>query len=72
MPSGAWLDADFAHLDPYPSVGVSEFGRMWCECPECGMVDITPYGDARHLKCGCLGWFDPELWVGAEIRDPGQ
>jgi hypothetical protein len=64
-----WLDPAFADRDPYQKVGVADGGRMWCECPRCGMVGITYYGDARYLKCGCLGMFDIDSWIDAEIRD---
>jgi hypothetical protein len=64
-----WLDPDFADRDPYQDVGVYDGGRMWCECPRCGMVGITYYGDARYLKCGCLGMSDSAHWIEAELRD---
>lgn len=27
---------------------------QWCECPRCGSLDLTHYGNARLLRCGCL------------------
>jgi hypothetical protein len=65
----SWLDPAFADRDPYQKVEYFDSGRMWCECPRCGMVGITYYGDARYLKCGCLGMFDHKDWIEAEIQD---
>ncbi len=40
--------------DPPGPVVEVDFDYQWCECPRCGLVDITREGNARLLKCGCL------------------
>jgi hypothetical protein len=33
---------------------------QWCECPQCGLLGNTYYGNAKLLKCGCLMKFSAE------------
>jgi len=47
------LGIDWEDLDPGPVVSV-DHDYQWCECPRCGLLGITSYGNARLLECGCL------------------
>lgn len=47
------LGVDLENEDPGPVVEVNH-DYQWCECPRCGLLDVTHYGNARLLKCGCL------------------
>jgi hypothetical protein len=50
------LDPNFAENDPYFYVHVSGSGYHWGQCPRCGALEITVRGDARLMKCRCLGY----------------
>jgi hypothetical protein len=45
-----------------------DFNYQWCECPRCGLLDITYEGNARLLKCGCLA--DAHTRVRLSYADP--
>lgn len=45
------IDDYDVHHGPVVTV---DFNYQWCECPRCGFVGITSYGNARLLQCGCL------------------
>jgi hypothetical protein len=47
------LGIDHNDVNHGPAVTV-DFDYQWCECPRCGFLGITSYGNARLLKCGCL------------------
>jgi hypothetical protein len=47
------LNIDPEDEDPGPVVE-GDFDHQWCECPRCGLLGITLFGNARLLKCGCL------------------
>jgi hypothetical protein len=47
------LGIDPEEEDPGPVVSV-DYDYQWCECPRCGLLGITSYGNVRLLKCGCL------------------
>ncbi len=57
--SKEWILQSFhLNIDPndeHPGPVVEgDYDYQWCECPRCGSLGITHYGDARLLKCGCL------------------
>jgi hypothetical protein len=60
-----FLDPDFAENDPYYYVHVADHGYHWGQCPRCGALEITLRGDARFMKCGCLGYPDRYTWINA-------
>jgi hypothetical protein len=60
-----FLDPDFAENDPYYYVHVADSGFHWSQCPRCGALEITLRGDARFMKCGCLGYPDRYTWINA-------
>jgi len=60
-----FLDLNFAGNDPYYYVHVADSGFHWCQCPRCGALEITLRGDARYMKCGCLGYPDRYTWIHA-------
>jgi hypothetical protein len=60
-----FLDPDFAENDPYYYVAVGNSGFHWSQCPRCGALEITLRGDARFMKCGCLGYPDRYTWINA-------
>jgi hypothetical protein len=59
------LDPNFAESDPYCYVHVANSGYHWCQCPRCGAVEIALRGDARFMRCGCLGYPAPYTWIHA-------
>lgn len=61
-----FLDPDFAENDPYFYVHVADSGYHWSQCPRCGALEITLRGDARFMKCGCLGYPDRYTWIHAD------
>jgi hypothetical protein len=61
-----FLDPDFAENDPYFYVHVADSGFHWSQCPRCGALEITLRGDARYMKCGCLGYPDRYTWIHAD------
>jgi hypothetical protein len=44
---------------------VGDSGSHWSQCPRCGALEITSYGDARFMKCRCLGYPDDYTWINA-------
>jgi hypothetical protein len=60
-----FLDPNFAENDPYCYVHVANRGYHWCQCPRCGALEITIRGDARFMKCGCLGYPSSYTWLHA-------
>jgi hypothetical protein len=60
-----FLDPNFAENDPYYYVHVADSGYHWSQCPRCGALEITLRGDARFMKCGCLGYPDRYTWINA-------
>ncbi len=61
------LGIDFEDEAPGPVVEV-EFDHQWCECPRCGLLGITSYGNARLLACGCL--VEPATRARLSYTDP--
>jgi hypothetical protein len=61
------LGIDHENLDPGSVVEV-EFDYQWCECPRCGLLGVTYYGNARLLECGCLVE-DPAERASLTLRD---
>jgi hypothetical protein len=48
-PPGVDLEAEVR----VPAISM-DHDYQWCECPRCGLLGITNYGNARLLRCGCL------------------
>jgi hypothetical protein len=67
-----FLDPNFAENDPYPNVHVSDSGYHWGQCPRCGALEITLRGDARFMRCGCLGYPDRYTWLHATWEQTGD